>query len=926
MNKLNSIFQALEAQNYKNAVKLCTTALTKKDNNPLIHVLRAIANLKLGNTQEAIKECDSVAFLGHIEENVINNINYFYRTVGQLEKMCKVWEASHLKYPKESSFAQGVFLSYVKVRDVKQQQQTVVTLTKNFPQEHKHSFWYLVTLMSIVYSNPSSAITIQLAYKLAEKLQNEGKFKSSEELFIYESILKYQNKYEEYLTVMQGKLGQLYNVPTERLKIIGSIQSTLSKHLEASETFKEIITKYEKDEWSCYMGYFDSLEKIQESGTELDYEKTMEWVKEMQSSLNDKPIRAPFIAELEVALRTKRSKQEMLELIKGYFKRFGSKPVYFYDVKKYIQSLINLEKDALTEQEKIDLIESLLKLTSEDTAAAVRISQLSNVYRIQRLVGLQRLDSLKDEKNIDKLVNDWLEEYELNRRAVGNAQSSERYPGDDLVLLAANVLSDRGQLLRAAMVLEYGHSVSAKNFQFNLALIVIYGKLGATSKMVDNIHKLTIKNIQWDSIGYLVYDQLHGHGDYAELFNSYDRATKFYTENDSTPDFVATCYQQEAYSKIWEIQKFQDRVTNSYQRAANSVEQQLLNLFIVHHRTPQAATLLNQYRSIPADVYSTAITEEKSNTLHFNQDLGVFDRWDYNDKQETTPSSENQHTVMLTAQSHEGREKNRQELSSLLDMRRIILKLLVNAKIHLPQTPITPGAQTTYANPDMQQYQQDIDQLVKILSVFKYTSKISDAPATIKNLVDFDQALMSSIPSIFEFYVKIRNHAKSIDEPTLNQFKQFINHFIQLLNEMTRYFTTIVSIDGYYLRAYNKYLEFMTWMVYVLGESSKIVPPKKQKKRDDNLLELRNQFDQFIKQCSTHNHTIEAHLLTFKLSALDISKSQPAVEYNLPSCVDTTTVSTSTKESINKAIQQTLEHFTSLHQLFLFNFTKPSTP
>ncbi|EFA81659.1 N-acetyltransferase [Heterostelium album PN500] len=413
MNKINAIFQALDSQNYKNALKLCNAFLQKKADHALVIVLKALSLQKLGETDEAVKLADSIAFQGQVDENVISNLNYFYRSVNQLDKMCRVWEASYKKFPKLEKLAQGVFLSFSKVRDLKNQKEYSVILSKEF-NTPRNSFWYLMTLLTMAMENPTN-LNLQLTERLADKLATEGKFSSTEELFIYETILETQNKYQKYLEIMKGKLGDLYNYQPDKLKQLAKIYEKLEMYKEASESYKEIVTKYEPDEWSCFIGYFNSMEKIEG----VDKNEIFEWIKTQQANMNvAKPIRAPFIAELELA---NRQKQKLDDLIVSYFKRFGSKPVCFYDLKSY---LVNYESLPLEQRQQ--LVDNLTQLLVSDADAASspnksseRVLQLANIYRVHRALGLQYGMSAAD---TDKLVATLLDEYEKNRVSTAATQ------------------------------------------------------------------------------------------------------------------------------------------------------------------------------------------------------------------------------------------------------------------------------------------------------------------------------------------------------------------------------------------------------------------------------------------------------------------------------------------------------------------------
>eukprot|EP01133_Synstelium_polycarpum_P002088 gene2088-2377_t len=864
MNKLGPIYAALESQNYKVALKLCNVAIKKKD-SVVLQVLKAIAMLKLGEFDDAVKICDSVAFSGVSDDNCISNINYFYRAAGQQDKMCKVWLASHAKHPNELRFAEGVFLSYAKLGDLKQQQQMAITLQKTFPTI-RHNMWYLVTMMALVRDTPDNTLYPQLTLRLAEKLAAEDKFKTSEELYIYETILTHLGKNEQYLEVMKGKLGQLYNVPTERLKITADVHTKLSMYSSAAQCYLDIITKYEPDEWSCYMGYFDSLEK---AGT-FEKDIVCDWVSRRQDAVDPaKLIRAPFIASMEVDLRHPSKDMAALpRMMCSYFKRFGTKPVCFYDLKKF---LVNIESRPLDARQAFAT--SLRELVSADSQAH-RISQLSNLHKIERAIGLHA-DMTAEQANA--LISSLLNEYHTANHANTSQQSSERVPGDDLVLLCHDILMDmyardrsRHWLERSAAILEHGHSVSAKNFQFNLALIRLYFELGAVSRAVDHIKILSIKNIQWDTLGYYVFDDLLRLGAFTELFSSFERATRFYTENDSTPEFIAQCFSYEAYTKIFEMQEFQKKIVNSYQKAANMTEGQLLNLFVASHKFVKQQVMRDgQFASIPAASYQ--IVEGQADKYNFKQDFTVIDTCNpsaFVPMHIPVPIGPNSLTFT-------GREMDHAQMKQTLAVRRLVLGLIFKARVIM-----------TPANPLPADYQTSIDLLTTTIEAMGY------APLTAKpsNHAEFNCAIMRMTPAIFGLVHHIREVCKTPTQEAIDTVK--------------------INMDNVHDQ---------------IIECNKVVPSKRMKKKDETLLGFRAHFDAFAKQCETINLSVETHLLAKKLAITSIPAPAPEVSTaDLPEFIKS--VSTTIASSGMASVNQLADHFTSLHVLFKLEPAKSIIP
>ena len=63
--KVEHIYDALDAQNYKQSLKLCTALLSKSD-DALVRSLKALSLLRLGRTDESLSLCR--AFIASVRE------------------------------------------------------------------------------------------------------------------------------------------------------------------------------------------------------------------------------------------------------------------------------------------------------------------------------------------------------------------------------------------------------------------------------------------------------------------------------------------------------------------------------------------------------------------------------------------------------------------------------------------------------------------------------------------------------------------------------------------------------------------------------------------------------------------------------------------------------------------------------------------
>lgn len=69
--RTRAIWDAIDAGSYKQAVQLCSKHLKKSPNTPIFQALAALATLKMGKTEEALKLCDAARQMGGASDPVV---------------------------------------------------------------------------------------------------------------------------------------------------------------------------------------------------------------------------------------------------------------------------------------------------------------------------------------------------------------------------------------------------------------------------------------------------------------------------------------------------------------------------------------------------------------------------------------------------------------------------------------------------------------------------------------------------------------------------------------------------------------------------------------------------------------------------------------------------------------------------------------
>ncbi|CAM9524404.1 unnamed protein product, partial [Phaeothamnion confervicola] len=124
--KLQSVYNALESHNFRQAIKLCE----KKDLEkwPVTKALKACALARMGRTDEAMDLCREVKTTTPTDEPTINALTYAYRILGCVEETAALMEAACKALPNDRVLLNQLFLCHVRVRDYAKAQQAATRL------------------------------------------------------------------------------------------------------------------------------------------------------------------------------------------------------------------------------------------------------------------------------------------------------------------------------------------------------------------------------------------------------------------------------------------------------------------------------------------------------------------------------------------------------------------------------------------------------------------------------------------------------------------------------------------------------------------------------------------------------------------------------------------------------------------------------
>lgn len=538
--------------------------------------------------------------------------------VDLLEKM---WEKIVQLYPSIANY-ESLFSAYILSKNTEKQISTATQCWKLSGQD-KHFMWSIVArtqfyLKKSVEKQPN--IVLKLAQTMIEtKFLKTNKLKSQSEFMFLLNLMVLQNQSEDSIKLIQSELAkQVIKIDTQRFSEEAALLLRFGKFEQANLLYQTLIKDFENDEWSWYLGLIDSAissEQIEKLGLFLNS------VGETKTKST-----SAFLAKLELEKRISIKNQSFInvEHFLVFFDKFSSKPSCFRDLVPYF--------DYLSKNEYEVFFTNLKSKIPQETQNDSSLEKTNRIYSIINYEGIIRCLSskLKSTNEIYQKVN-YLKDLYLFCLSLDLPlrESTQRFCGDDLILLTSHYLVDAfiltknmSYLVVAAAILEEGLTKSEYNFQFRLFLNEIYLALNASKSSMDQFEKLEIKNIQLDSMSHYFTDGMVRLANLNDLKKILKKSSSFYDESlRTTGDFIFEAYKNAAYNKVEEISNFDLKINQSLNKLALLIETTFWNL---------AET--SSIESILEDLNLTFLPDSFENVVQKskNYDYKVMDHWEIN--------------------------------------------------------------------------------------------------------------------------------------------------------------------------------------------------------------------------------------------------------------------------------------------------------
>ena len=271
--KLSPIYDALDARNFKLAIKLSS----KKDiaDIPAVIVLRAYSLQVSGRRDEARELVDRVALDEAVlrDTGTLSTVELIYRLSGRFSKTIAVYEKAVSLAPKDESLATALLHAYVRDGRFDKLQLLGMKMRKTFKKD-EYAVWSIVGILLQHEFRDKSHQRLKLAKAICEKLPNDIsdlKIQILKALGDYEACLPLVNEQRQSAekelveSTVKERTNALRAKAADLISHEAHIRTAMGDHDGAAKCCWEYLTSHDHDDWSKIRGYIDAA--LQTSGS-----------------------------------------------------------------------------------------------------------------------------------------------------------------------------------------------------------------------------------------------------------------------------------------------------------------------------------------------------------------------------------------------------------------------------------------------------------------------------------------------------------------------------------------------------------------------------------------------------------------------------------------------------------------------------------
>ncbi|KAI0302144.1 N-acetyltransferase B complex non catalytic subunit-domain-containing protein [Russula brevipes] len=583
--QIRPIYDALDSGSHKSALVACNKLLKKHPKNDHLKALKALALTRAQKFEDAIVLCDEVLATKPTDDGIINALMHALRHLGKFADLVKLFEDAFKQQPDNDEFGRQAFFANVRAGNWKAAQLLANKLNKQFRHD-RYVFWG-ITCTFLQANDPMTAgemrdILLKLAHRLIAASWKQTEV-HPDRLYLHTIILRQLGLYKDARELLDTETGRVLcprNLSCDYLR--REIMKSGGWQTEEGVIAEQRIIEKSDRNWLEFVSILDATflpSTHHHQSTQPDLAQRVEKTRDLFTKVAEEDgsrDRAAWLGLMElerlcVIHGVPSEPSRLLGLLKHYFEILGDKVACYEDLRPYT----DLNSEALSEW--ITFLEG----TTPSTSSGSALRRSVNVHKLLRC-GLSAAQLTVDQESARAadLVREYFEAFPLGK----DLPDLELQPVDDLAILAAQIYTNMfsldntvAHLHNAVVVLEYASRKSPQSYQVHLELVRIYRLLGAPQLALDHYRLMGVKQVQNDTMSYLILSRatnfsLAATGDLAYASECLESSHIYFSNSQETSEFIVKAFSTEKYSQIPELVVFEERLDNSLQRDLVKIE------------------------------------------------------------------------------------------------------------------------------------------------------------------------------------------------------------------------------------------------------------------------------------------------------------------------------------------------------------------
>ncbi|KAL4002632.1 N-acetyltransferase B complex (NatB) non catalytic subunit family protein [Acanthocheilonema viteae] len=580
--RLKPIYDAIDAGSNKKAMQEADKVLKKHPSTHCAKVLKALALIRADRVSEAwplIDEVESVK--DDFDENTLQALCHCFKEAYTPERISVLYEKICARYPKNEQYLTHLFMSYVRVRNYKQQQKTALALYKEF-QRNPYYFWNVMSIVMQAITgdqNLAQSTLYPLAEKMVTKMIKSNLIQAEAECDLYVLILENSGQYAKAALFLEADSLARRHIkhPAQFLfcNILRLYQLQGDHGTVIDRSINEL--KNNPDNWSLWTFLFDStfasVKNIEEEAKKRLLDRVVERILSLVAEPLNKMLRGPYLARLTLirklvendvlasSLLDTLKLHDPLEYLFEYIRLFYSKPCCYVDLKPFLFFIKDDQVDNFM-QRVSDFITLLKEEHNQEKGKTTNVHWADIVYqRLQRGLGLhEKLSAVEKRRAVTYMVKmiDCCSDSDLAAAVYAH--------------LAANLLwdlyADNGNadaLYELILLLEWVIKNHPSDPISAIVLCKAYSSIGVTTQVQRFMRALDIKYIQRDTLGYLIYGLLEQYGRFSSAIIHYTELTAFFDQTEKeVSECLTTAYKNGSFLQVPRLVEFLNKISKSF--------------------------------------------------------------------------------------------------------------------------------------------------------------------------------------------------------------------------------------------------------------------------------------------------------------------------------------------------------------------------